>query len=36
MGTPASYTTKTGRHDMAESGIKHQKSNKKNQITFFK
>jgi len=25
-GTPASSTTKTGRHDKAESGIKHQKS----------
>jgi hypothetical protein len=25
-GTPASSTTKTGRHDIAESGIKHQKS----------
>ena len=23
--TPASFTTKTGRHDIAESGIKHQK-----------
>jgi hypothetical protein len=23
-GTPASSTTKTGRHDIAESGIKHQ------------
>jgi GTPase Era involved in 16S rRNA processing len=27
MGTPASSTTKTGRHDIAESGVKHQKSN---------
>ena len=27
-GTPASSTTKTGRHDIAESGIKHNKSNK--------
>jgi len=26
-GTPASSTTKTGRHDIAESGIKHNKSN---------
>ena len=26
-GTPASSTTKTGRHDIAESGIKHQRSN---------
>jgi hypothetical protein len=24
--SPASSTTKTGRHDIAESGIKHQKS----------
>jgi hypothetical protein len=30
-GTPASSTTKTGRHDIAESGVKHQKSNNKNQ-----
>jgi hypothetical protein len=29
-GTPASSTTKTGRHDIAESGIKHQKSNQSN------
>ena len=27
MGTPASSTTKTGRHDIAESGIKHNKIN---------
>ena len=27
LGTPASSTTKTGRHDIAESGIKHNKSN---------
>jgi hypothetical protein len=26
-GTPASSTTKTGCHDIAESGVKHQKSN---------
>ena len=26
-GTPASSTTKTGRHDLAESGVKHNKSN---------
>ena len=26
-GTPAFSTTKTGRHDIAESGVKHQKSN---------
>ena len=26
-GTPASSTTKTGRHDIVESGIKHQKIN---------
>jgi hypothetical protein len=25
-GTPASSTTKTGRHDIAESGVKHKKS----------
>jgi hypothetical protein len=25
-GTPASSTTKTGRHDIAESGVKYQKS----------
>ena len=25
-GTPASSTTKAGRHDIAESGIKHQKN----------
>jgi hypothetical protein len=24
-GTPASSTTKTGRHDIAESGVKHKK-----------
>jgi len=27
-GTPASSTTKTGRHDIAEILLKHQKSNK--------
>jgi hypothetical protein len=27
LGTLASSTTKTGRHDIAESGVKHQKSN---------
>ena len=26
-GTPASSTTKTGRHDIAEIGVKHKKSN---------
>jgi hypothetical protein len=26
-GTPASSTTKTGRNEIAESGVKHQKSN---------
>jgi hypothetical protein len=26
-GTPASSTTKAGRHDIAESGVKQQKSN---------
>ena len=25
-GTPASATTNTGRHDIADSGVKHQKS----------
>jgi hypothetical protein len=25
--SPASSTTKTGRHDIAEGGVKHQKSN---------
>ena len=29
-GNPASSTTKTGRHDIAESGVKHKKSNKIN------
>jgi hypothetical protein len=29
-GTPASSTTKTGHHDIAESGIKHNKSNQIN------
>jgi len=27
LGIPASSTTKTGRHDIAESGVKHNKSN---------
>jgi hypothetical protein len=31
-GTPASSTTKTGRNDIAESGVKHQKI-KKNKTT---
>jgi hypothetical protein len=26
-GTPAYSTTKTGRHDIAESGVQHNKSN---------
>jgi len=26
-GTPSTSTNETGRHDIAESGIKHQKSN---------
>ena len=35
-GAPASSTTKTGRHDIAESGAKHQKSNQiKSKITMF-
>jgi hypothetical protein len=29
-GNPASSTTKTGRHDIAESGVKHKKSNQIN------
>jgi hypothetical protein len=28
IGSPASSTTKTGRHDIAESGVEHNKSNK--------
>jgi hypothetical protein len=28
LGTPASSTTKIGRHDIAESGAKHKKINK--------
>jgi len=31
LGTPASSFTKTGHHDIAESGIKHNKSNQSNQ-----
>jgi hypothetical protein len=35
--SPASSTTKTGRHDIAESGIKHNKSiNQTNLIYIFK
>ena len=34
-GTPASSTTKTGRHDIAESGVKHQKSNQINHVLGF-
>jgi hypothetical protein len=38
-GTPASSTTKTGRHDIAEillkMALKHQKSNQSNQILVF-
>jgi hypothetical protein len=34
LGTPASSTTKTGRHDIAESGIKHNKSNQSNQTVY--
>jgi hypothetical protein len=30
-GTPASSTTKACHHDIAESGVKHQKSIKSNQ-----
>ena len=32
-GTPASSTTKTGRHDIAESGVIHQKSNQSSENT---
>jgi hypothetical protein len=36
LGTPASSTTKTGRHDIAEIllkvALKHQQSNQSNQI----
>ena len=39
-GTPASSTTKTGRHDIAEifaeSGVKHQKSNQIKSYYFWK
>jgi hypothetical protein len=34
-GTPASPTTKTGRHDIAESGVKTQKIKKKIKLLFF-
>ena len=30
LGTPASSTTKTGCQDIAESGVKHNKTNNKN------
>jgi hypothetical protein len=33
-GTTASSTTKTGRHDIAESGVKHQKLKKINHFRF--
>jgi hypothetical protein len=33
-GTPASSTTKTGRHDIAESGVKHRKSNQIKSIIY--
>ena len=32
-GTPASSNTKTGCHDIAESGVKHQKINQSNAIS---
>jgi hypothetical protein len=32
-GTPASSISKTGRHDIAESGIKHNKSNQITEIS---
>jgi hypothetical protein len=31
-GSSASSTTKTGRHDITESGVKHQKSNQINPL----
>jgi hypothetical protein len=31
--TPASFATETGRHDIAESGVKHNKSNQILSIT---
>jgi hypothetical protein len=31
-GTPASSTTKTGRHDIAESGVKHQNLNSNSNV----
>ena len=31
-GSPDSSTTKTGRHDIAESGVKHNKSMNKNKV----
>jgi hypothetical protein len=34
-GTPASSTTKTGRHDIAESVVKHQKSINHNVLMTF-
>ena len=34
-GTPASSTTKTGRHDIAESGVKHQNSNSMSDTTIY-
>jgi hypothetical protein len=34
-GTPASSTTKTGRHDIAENGVKHKKNKKTNWTRFF-
>jgi hypothetical protein len=33
-GIPASSTIKTGRHDIAESGVKHNKSNQTKSIQF--
>jgi hypothetical protein len=37
QGTPASSTTKTGHHDIAESGVKHHKSiNQSNTIQLFR
>jgi hypothetical protein len=34
-GTPASSTTKTGRHDIAESGVKYNKPNQTNLVSVY-
>ena len=35
LGTPTSSTTKTGRHDIAESGVKHQKFKFKLHVPYY-